>query len=273
MNLKYTFLTTMVVAGMVGTSFARADMTTHKHKKRITTTQESTDYVAPGYQDTYPDSSLGRTVGSDQNAVPTPIYHQEQQQSVAQDVNYKENRTLRDETFALTPQVGAINYTNINGAYTSKALIGLGLSLNMTPYFAPSDERAWYMGVTTGALYSHNGSASGNFFGANSSINDRDNANLLLIPADLKIGYNVTPSFRTSMHGGGNLTYRTNGNSIFLGDNTSTNNSVWRIYPNVGGDLEFQASRNVSILLRPDVTITPGNDVLSVTLGANIINL
>ena len=114
------------------------------------------------------------------------------------------------------------------------------------------------------------GPSNASFFGDNSGSGGATSANMLLIPADLKVGYNFTPAFRTSLHGGGNVLYRSTANAANTGDAVGSD-SLWRLYPNAGADFEWQVGRNVSLIARPDVTFTSGPTVLMGTLGATFI--
>ena len=264
MNTQNKFLTSLALASFLMT----AGMAVHADEidRSKTNYDASTpmNYAEPDYTNHHDDQYV---------APATPTNTQQQQQSVAtENTNYQE-KSIRDETLGLAPQVGELSYTNPNGAYSARAFAGLTASLNFTPMFASPGNRDWYFGLTTGALYSHNGSSSSNFFGANSNVNSTDNSNILYIPADLKIGYNLGESFRISAHGGGNVIYRSVAGSVDLGSGSTGDTSLWRIYPNAGGDFEWQVSKSVSLLVRPDVTITPGNDTLSATLGATFVNL
>jgi hypothetical protein len=91
----------------------------------------------------------------------------------------------------------------------------------------------------------------------------------------LKVGYSFTPNFRVSAHGGGNLVYQSivgtvnvNNSTVYAG--TSNSRSSWNIFPNVGGDIEFGVAPDISILVRPDVTIASGTSPFTATVGLGI---
>ena len=246
----------VAIATMITMGSAQAEMA----KRTRTTTQTTSDYnyAQPGSPDYVPNYH--------------PIPDQQEQQSITQETTVHEDQTLRDERFSITPQVGALSFTNRNNAYTSRAMAGVGLNFNLVPLLASVDNRDLYLGVTTGGLFSHSGNESGNFFGNNSGTSD--GSNVIIIPADAKIGFNLTPGFRMSAHGGGNIVYRSVASAINLGyESSNANDSVWRIYPNVGADADVQVGKNISLSLRPDLTFTTGTTLFAATLGATIMAL
>ena len=97
-------------------------------------------------------------------------------------------------------------------------------------------------------------------------------SNILLFPVNAKIGYNITDNFRTSIHGGGNVLYRSAANVMNLGASSvnSGSNSNWSMFPNAGVDLEFGMGTNVALLIRPDMTFTPGHDFFTGTVGLGV---
>ncbi|MCM2323464.1 MAG: hypothetical protein NDJ90_09405 [Oligoflexia bacterium] len=177
---------------------------------------------------------------------------------------------LKNEAFGVKPQVGVIAFKDATGDSTGRLAEGINLEWNTTRLFGM--DQKFYMGPVTGMIFSHLGSASSNFVGTDPDRRASDaGANLLIIPANLKVGYNLSDRYRISVHGGGNLTYRSVANSMRLGSKTSAgNDDVWRIYPNVGGDVEIAFSRNALLLLRPDLTITPGDEIFTGTVGVGI---
>jgi hypothetical protein len=261
-NVKLT-VAALLLTTFMSSGLAHADM-----NKSPMDDSTSPNYTGPKYIG--PDYHHYRTI-QDTDRMNKP--DQEQQQSMTQDNTSHEDKTIRDEVFGIAPELGALSFTNRNGAYSSRAMAGVGLNFNLVPLVMDRDNRDWYMGVSTGALYSHMGSDSGNFFGSNSNVQSTDNSNVLIIPADLKIGYNLSSAFRLSAHGGGNIIYRSVGNAIDLGSDSNTNDSLWRIYPNAGADAEWQVGKNVSLMLRPDLTFTSGTTLFGATLGATLVNL
>jgi hypothetical protein len=171
----------------------------------------------------------------------------------------------------LQPQVGVIGLTDAQGSGTARAALGLTADLNFARSLG-QDSGRFFVGPSTGVIYSHLDSPDSNFWGSNSGNDFSRDANLLLIPLDLKLGYALTPSIRVAVRGGGNLLYRSVGNSLSLGDSTAVlgRDSGWRIFPNVGGDLEIGLTRDISLMLRPDATLTPGDDFYTGTMGLTI---
>lgn len=178
---------------------------------------------------------------------------------------------LRDEVVSVKPHLGVIAFSDALGGDTSRALGGLSVDMNM----ASTIDKEWkdfYVGPSTGAYYSHLGSTTSNFFGTNPDLAITDpGANFLLIPVNLKVGYTFMDNFRIAAHGGGNVIYRSVASSLFLGDSSFEAGSTWKMFPSVGGDMEFGLGKNVSLSLRPDVTITPGNELFVGTLGLGVL--
>jgi hypothetical protein len=264
MKPQKNLLTTLALASFVCAASVHADETqrAQNHYDSTTPTTIPTTTANPDYSN----------YNTESDSPPVQPTQQEQQSIITNTTNYKDT-SIRDETLGVAPQVGMLSYTNPNGAYSARAFAGLTASFNFIPLTASPEARLWYIGLTTGALYSHNGSSSSNFFGANPSVSATDNSNILYIPADLKVGYNFGESFRLSAHGGGNIIYRSSSGSVNLGAGSTGDDSLWKIYPNAGADMEWQVSKRVSLLIRPDVTITPANDTFSATLGATFVNL
>ena len=184
---------------------------------------------------------------------------------------YEKEQTLKDEIIGFSPQVGVLNYTGMNGSKQSRALTGFGVDFNISPLLSES-AKDYFLGVSVGAFYSHMGASNSNLLGANpDTMPDTGGANLLLLPADVKLGVNITPSFRTSIRAGGNVIYRSLANSAYLDSGTASNSSLWRLYPNAGVDLEWQVSKYISLIARPDLTFTTGDKMFTATLGATII--
>jgi hypothetical protein len=77
---------------------------------------------------------------------------------------------------------------------------------------------------------------------------------------------------RVSARGGGNVMYRSEGISMNVGPSTATTGKIWRIYPNIGGDLDIGLTRGLTLGFRPDYTFTPGSNIFvgTVALGLSI---
>jgi hypothetical protein len=179
---------------------------------------------------------------------------------------------LRDEKVGLKPEVGVAAYTDEFGNATSRVAVGFDLDWNILNSVAP-EMGDTFLGIDTGLIYSHLGSPTSNFWGSSATTIQNASGNMFLIPADVKAGYTFADKYRLSVHGGGNIMYRSVASSLYLGDSSFQSGSVWRLFPNVGADLEIALGRNAALLLRPDVTLTPGNTLftgmlaLGVTLG------
>ncbi|MFL5814158.1 MAG: hypothetical protein ACJ763_11325 [Bdellovibrionia bacterium] len=183
----------------------------------------------------------------------------------------REPNTLRNEVFALRPNAGAIVYHDTTDATTTRAIYGLTADWNFAGAF--TDNPTAFVGLSTGGLFSHLGSATSDFWGSSpSSVVNSPGANMLIIPANLKVGVNMGDAVRLSARGGGNVLYRSEGVSMNVGPSTATTSQIWRVYPNVGGDLDIGLARGVTLGLRPDYTFTPGGNLFvgTVALGVSI---
>ncbi len=175
---------------------------------------------------------------------------------------------LKNEALGIKPQVGAMVFNNpVSGNKDARAAYGATIDLNLTR-LATSNPTPVYLGLSTGGLYSHFGGSNSNFFGTGEGA--RGGQNLLLIPANAKIGYNLTDGFRLGAHGGGNVIYRSQQNALSLGSNSVGSGSDWSIFPNAGLDLEFGLGRNAALILRPDMTFTTGENLFTGTLGFSL---
>jgi hypothetical protein len=181
-----------------------------------------------------------------------------------------ERSGLGSELMSIKPEVGVMRYSNtVDGGTDTRGAAGLDIEFNLARLMSAGS--AIYTGIQTGVVYSHLGAAGAGFFGSSSNTQSTDpGANLLLIPANLKVGWNATDRMRISAHGGGNLIYRSVANSADLGSSSGGGGSVWRILPNVGGDLDLGIAPGVSLMLRPDVTLTNGSSLFTGTLGLGI---
>ena len=178
---------------------------------------------------------------------------------------------LQKEIVGIKPQAGLVVFKNSDGNTDSRAAMGLILEMNaVTTFYKGNKElKNWYIGPSTGLIFSHLGNPSSNFFGTDpaGARSIQSGSNFLIVPLNLKVGYNWPDSeFRFSMRAGGNFTYRTVAESLNFGPATSVGtNSVWRMYPNVGADIEVGR-----LTIRPDLTLTPEDELFSGTIGYNI---
>jgi len=178
---------------------------------------------------------------------------------------------LQKEIIGIKPQAGFVTFKNADGNTDSRLAMALIMEMNAVSTFYKGHKQFqnWYVGPSTGLIFSHLGNPSSNFFGADPSGERslQGGSNFLMVPVNLKIGYLWPDSnVRFSLRGGGNATYRSVAQALNFGPATSQGNSpVWRMYPNVGADLEIGR-----LSIRPDLTITPQDDLFSATLGYNI---
>lgn len=178
---------------------------------------------------------------------------------------------FKNEVFGIRPQLGIMAYQDALGQNTSRAAEGLTLDWNLTSTFGMNP--SWYFGPSTGLIYSHLGAPTSNFFGTDPDAGQQGTgANMFIIPANLKVGYNVTDKMRVAVHGGGNGIYRSVRNSMDLGPASSIGtDSIWKIYPNVGADFEVALSRSTGLAVRPDLMLTPGEEVFIGTVALAIL--
>ena len=180
-----------------------------------------------------------------------------------------QGETLRDQRWGLTSQLGGLAYTDNTGSAAGRFTLGIGFDWNVQPLLRSEAPREQYVGISSGFLYSHPGAADSDFLGTGTASGS--NSNLFMIPIDLKLGYAMTDSFRFSVRGGGNLIYRSNAAATDLGPGSNSSSELWKIYPNVGVDADFQLTKNLNLTIRPDVTMTPGNDLYVATIGATYV--
>jgi len=177
---------------------------------------------------------------------------------------------LRHEIVGIKPQIGALMFKDQQLNASSRAIQGVTVDGNLATMIN-KDWNTLFVGPSVGVLYSHLGDPTSNFIGTNpTSQMGAGGANLLLLPANLKLGLNLADNFRIAAHGGGNLVYRSMASSMNLGDSALGSDSAWKLFPNVGADAEFGLGNNVALMLRPDWTVTPGDTLFSGTVALNI---
>ncbi len=179
----------------------------------------------------------------------------------AEDVD---RRGMTTEVFGIKPQFGVLDYKTQTGATETRAAIGATFEWNFANTLSHNTTR-WYVGPVTGLIYSHIGNNGANFVGSGDASGG---ANLTQIPLNLKVGYAFSDAFRLSLRGGGNVIYRSAVETVAIGNTlTTVSGSSWNIYPNVGADVEFGLGKNVTLMLRPDFTLTSNNNMFTGTIG------
>jgi hypothetical protein len=198
--------------------------------------------------------------------------------SVTQAPAPEQKKTLVDEKVGLKPQAGVVNYRDASNAKSNRALYGLTADFNMADAFNQKmglqHDSGLYLGPQTGFLFSHIGAVGGTYFGDSGAQGGTQNvpnsdpgANMFLIPANLKLGYTLY-GFRASLHGGGNVIYRSDAASVQVGKNTPiTGNSKWGILPDAGAELEYGVLNGGAILVRSDWTFGGSNTMFTGTIG------
>jgi hypothetical protein len=167
------------------------------------------------------------------------------------------------------PEIGIVGFHDSDGLNTTRGSIGLHYDRNVADLITGGATR-FYLGPSIGALYSHVGAAGASWFGSSPSVNNGTaGGNLVQFPLEAKLGYDILDNLRLSIHGGGNVMYRSIAGEMLIDSNTGSN-ARWTIYPAVGGDVEFGITKNVALDIRPDVTLTPINTVLNATVGVGI---
>lgn len=180
---------------------------------------------------------------------------------------------LSSELVAIRPQVGVLMFRDpFSNANTSRFAAGFTTGANIIPRINPEWNNL-YIGPETGLIYTHLGDPGTNLLGAGSTDLAQGNggANMIMIPANLKLGYNLGDNFRLGFHGGGNILYRSVASALFLGPSSGFGSNVWSIFPNAGADVELGLAKNVALSLRPDLTITPGDSIFTGTLALNFL--
>ncbi len=204
-------------------------------------------------------------------AIGTPAWSEED--TIATRIERREKDVVKGplerEVVGIKPQAGLMVFNDSRDQTDSRLAAAVIVEMNaMTTFFGDSPiAKRWYLGPSTGVVYSHLGDPNSNFFGSDSNTRaGQAGSNFLMIPVNLKLGYLFPDSnFRLSLRGGGNFTYRSIGDAMDLGPATAGNDARWRIYPNVGADIELG-----HLMIRPDLTLTPGNEVFTGTVGYNI---
>jgi len=177
---------------------------------------------------------------------------------------------LQKEVIGIKPQMGVVAFRDNLGTTTSRLAGGFALEGNLAPALN-KDWSSTYIGLSSGLIYSHLGDPTSNFVGANPGVSTGGaGANLIIIPANLKIGRNISDSARLSVHGGGNVVYRSVANSMNLGASSGGTDSTWKLFPNVGADAEFAIGKSAALMFRPDFTLTPGDVLFTGTVAVGI---
>jgi hypothetical protein len=198
-----------------------------------------------------------------------PAFAQMGGQTVISEGQEYKQHTLKDQKWGFTPQLGALVYEDRTGSATSRATVGAAFDFNLTDAILGENPMGNYIGVSLSGLYAHPGPNNANFFGTSSGAGG--GSNLLQFPLDVKLGGYLSDSVRFTVRGGGNLIYRSDASSINLGAGSDSTDSLWKVYPNVGFEGEFKVSQHISIMARPDLTITPGKNLFVAMVGATFL--
>ena len=172
--------------------------------------------------------------------------------------------------FEVKPMLGMVNFIDARRDRDARASIGVTGLYNVMKD-AGGDSSLWLAGPETGVVYSHLGDPGSGFFGAGSTNTaaGHSGANVLMIPANLKVGYNVINDLRVALHGGANIFYRNEVAAMVLTD-SDTSDKNWTALPNVGAEFQYAVSRNAAVALRPDWTIATNRNVISAMLSVGV---
>lgn len=181
------------------------------------------------------------------------------------------NGLMRNEIFSVKPLAGVLAYPDTQGNNTGRLAIGVTWDMSLLSLINLGTPSPWYLGPAFGAIYSHLGAPSSDFFGSDPASGSAGaGANMLIFPTNLKVGYSFSDYYRIAIHGGANLIYRSIGNSVNLGEGSDSTNSLWKYYPDIGADLDIALARGLSISFRPDWTLAPNNSLFTGTLGIGV---
>jgi hypothetical protein len=257
--MTHSFISTRIATGVLATALAGVCVPASVWAQDETKDLQTDEEIKIKAIDESQAGQTSQQAGTAYNATPvTP--------TTTAEAEVREPMTLRNEIFSLRPNAGAIVYHDVTDASTTRAIYGLTADWNFAG--AVSNNPSVFFGLSSGGLFSHLGSATSDFWGTSpSSVVNSPGANLLIIPANLKVGYNIGEAVRVSVRGGGNVLYRSEGVSMNVGPSTATTNSIWRIYPNFGGDVDVALTRGLTLGFRPDYTITPGSNIFVGTLA------
>src|SRR5690606_20976107 len=151
----------------------------------------------------------------------------------------------------------------------ARGTVGLNMEWNLASQF--SDNPALYLAVQSGAHVAKVGSSDADFFGGGSTSGQLEDATLVGIPADLKVGYNISESARVSVHGLGNVIYRRSAGAFRLADDApAASESAWVVVLNIEGVIEDQVGDYV-VILAWLVVILAVETLFVGTLSANIM--
>jgi hypothetical protein len=172
-------------------------------------------------------------------------------------------QALEGERVGIKPQFGTLNFTNPIKGNISRAVYGGTVEFNVIKNATP-DNRL-YFGPVLGFFYSAIGLPNSDFYGNNGTGFGPSDGYAEEFPVNLKLGSNLSPNFRLSLHGGGNILYRNQPITMDIG--SSYYNTNWTLLPNAGVDAEVGLGTTVGLIARPDWTFTQNGSFFTGTLG------
>ncbi len=174
---------------------------------------------------------------------------------------------MLSEAVGINPLFGILALSRNNASTDTRGVAGLTVDVNLLNKLKPTDTGKPYLGPTFGVLYSHLGTVGGDFFGLNGPSGNNNGTHLLLFPLNIKAGYTFSNVFRPSVHGGATLLYNNTQVANATPTGVQINNSSLTAHPNVGLDLELGLGQSISLIARPDWTITSSTTIFTASFG------
>lgn len=174
------------------------------------------------------------------------------------------SRGVFQSPLTISPRVGSLGFRDGNNAYTSRIVEGITLNWNPTEGYRIGGVN---LGIESGLLFSHLGSAGSNFIGQNDQFGL--GANAFLIPLDIVAGYHINDNVLVALNFGANAIYRSISNQMTFGraSDAGTGSST-EFFPNVGFNVGWSLGPSVGLSFRGDYIPVPNTSMYTATLGA-----
>ncbi len=179
-------------------------------------------------------------------------------------------KNVYSKAWNLTPRFGVIGYQDGNLNYTSRALGGMTTNINLASVLPFTN--LWNIGLETGLLYTHAGSAGSNFFGTNvAGSGVSTGSNSFIVPINLSLGYQIMDNLFFAVNAGPQLIYRSVPSTMHFGrDSDLASANQIDFFPGLGANIGWEVSKNVALSLRGDFIPTPSIGMFTTTLGATV---
>ena len=174
---------------------------------------------------------------------------------------------LLDEAVGINPVFGVLSLSRNGFDSDTRGMAGLLVDVNLLQKVKATDSGKPYLGPTFGVLYSHLGTVGGDFFGLNGPNGNNNGTHLLLFPINIKGGFTFSNVFRPSAHAGVTLVYNNTQGTNALPTGVQVSNSSLTAHPNFGFDLELGLGTSVSLVARPDWTISSNTTIFTASFG------